>query len=230
MREGRGFLADAQSFLLIGELEKVDEMFANQNVIDEVAAIVRDRLADQGAGHGFDHISRVWKTACSLQASVGGDRFVIELAALLHDLGDAKFHDGIERSKEFSIAILQDLGVDADVVIHVGNIVDNISFRKRETAEPLSLEGQVVQDADRLDALGAVGIVRTIEYGAAFNQPFYVSNPERSQKTGIGHFHEKLFKLKDLMNTDAGKQIAEERENFMRSFIDQFKQECRELV
>ena len=144
MREGRGFLADAQSFLLIGELEKVDEMFANQNVIDEVAAIVRDRLADQGAGHGFDHISRVWKTACSLQASVGGDRFVIELAALLHDLGDAKFHDGIERSKEFSIAILQDLGVDADVVIHVGNIVDNISFRKRETAEPLSLEGQVV--------------------------------------------------------------------------------------
>ena len=230
MREGRGFLADAPLFLLSGELEKVDEMFANQNVIDEVAAIVRDRLADHGAGHGFDHISRVWKTACSLQASVGGDRFVIELAALLHDLGDAKFHDGIERSKEFSIAILQDLGVDADVVIHVGNIVDNISFRKRETAEPLSLEGQVVQDADRLDALGAVGIVRTIEYGAAFNQPFYVSNPERSQKTGIGHFHEKLFKLKDLMNTDAGKQIAEERENFMRSFIDQFKQECGELV
>ena len=230
MRQVRGFLADAQSFLLIGELEKVDGMLTNQNVIDEVAVIVRDRLANQGAGHGFDHISRVWKTACTLQASVGGDRFVIELAALLHDLGDAKFHDGIERSKEFSIAILQDLGVDADVVIHVGNIVDNISFRKRDTAEPLSLEGQVVQDADRLDALGAVGIVRTIEYGAAFNQPFYVSKPEPPQKTGIGHFHEKLFKLKDLMNTDAGKQIAEERENFMRSFIDQFKQECGELV
>lgn len=195
------------------------------DVIGQVAAIVRSRLAGQGAGHGYDHIQRVWNTARTLQAKCGGDLLVIELAALLHDLGDAKFHNGRERSKEFSFLILKEIGVKQTIRDHVGTIVDNISFRKRESAEPLSLEGQVVQDADRLDALGAIGIVRTIEFGAAFDQPFYVPNGE-SQKSGIGHFHEKLFKLRDLMNTTAGRELAQEREDFMRAFIAQFESEC----
>lgn len=201
-----------------------------RELIEQVSSIVRSRLADQGAGHGFDHIQRVWKTARKLQSMCGGDLLVIELAALLHDIGDAKFHDGKECSKQFSIEILNELGVDEVTVNHVAQIVDNISFRKRASAESLSLEGQVVQDADRLDALGAIGIVRTIEFGAAFDQPFYDPNPVlptgEPQKTGIGHFHEKLFKLRDLMNTDAGRDMAKARENFMRAFICQFELEC----
>jgi uncharacterized protein len=201
-------------------------MCTKQNeLIGNVAAIVRSRLANQGAGHGYDHIQRVWQTARNLQQKSGGDLLVIELGALLHDIGDAKFHGGEERSKEYSMEILQQLGVDEVTMNHVCAIVDNISFRKRESAETLSLEGQVVQDADRLDALGAIGIVRTIEFGAAFGQPFYAPN-DASQKTGVGHFHEKLFKLRDLMNTAAGRQLAKERETFMRSFISQFEREC----
>ena len=199
-------------------------MSTQQAVVDQVANIVRSRLAGQGAGHGFDHVQRVWNTACMIQQTAGGDLCVIELAALLHDIGDAKFHGGKEKSKEFSTEILQTLDVADDVIQHVGKIVDNISFRKREVAEPLSLEGQIVQDADRLDALGAIGIVRTIEYGATFNQPFYSDDVE-TQKTGVGHFYDKLFQLRDLMNTEAGREIAKQREDFMHAFIDQFKLE-----
>ena len=199
-------------------------------LIEQVTSIVRSRLADQGAGHGFDHIQRVWLTARKLRSICGGNLLVVELAALLHDIGDAKFFDGEERSKEFSIEIMSQLGVEKVTVDHVAQIVDNISFRKRDSAEVLSLEGQLVQDADRLDALGAIGIVRTIEFGAVFKQPFYDSGSvlpsAEAPKTGIGHFHEKLFKLRDLMNTDAGREMAKAREEFMRSFVAQFEREC----
>ena len=201
-----------------------------RELVEEVAAIVRSRLADQGAGHGYDHVQRVLNTARTLQARSGGDLLVIELSAILHDVGDAKFHNGKERSREFSIDILEQFGVDDLIVSHVAQIVDNISFRKQDTAESLTLEGQVVQDADRLDALGAIGIVRTIEFGAVFGQPFYTVSTEEPnavpQKTGIAHFHEKLFKLRDLMNTEAGRELAKEREDFMRSFLAQFEREC----
>jgi len=149
------------------------------------------------------------------------------LAALLHDIGDAKFHDGVERSGEFSREILNDLQVSPAVVEHVVQIVDNISFRKAVNREDLSLEGKIVQDADRLDALGAIGIVRTIEYGAASGQPFHVSGSQSGQaKTGIGHFHEKLFKLRALLNTEPARRMAGQREDFMRLFLEQFFREC----
>lgn len=194
-------------------------------VIEQTERIVRKRLAGQGAGHGMDHVLRVLKSAREIQAEVGGERFVVELAALLHDVGDAKFHDGIERSGEFSREILRNLGVSGETVAHVVQIVDNISFRKGADAAELTLEGKIVQDADRLDALGAIGIVRTIEYGAFFGQPFYLPGAENA-KTGVGHFHEKLFKLRNLMNTDAGRRLAAQREQFMRAFLDQFLAEC----
>lgn len=145
---------------------------------------------------------------------------------MLHDVGDAKFHDGVERSAEFAGEILSGLGAEDGLIERVAHIVDNISFRKGESAKPLSLEGQVVQDADRLDALGAIGIVRTIEYGAALGQPFYLPDADDA-KTGVGHFHEKLFKLKDLLNTDAARRMAEERESFMQTFLDQFMREWK---
>lgn len=198
-----------------------------QGILNRVQAEVRERMSTQGAGHGWDHVERVWRNAKEIAAEVGGDGFIIQLAALLHDLGDAKFYDGVERSGEFAREMLARFTASQSVIDHIAHIVDNISFRKREIAEPLSLEGQVVQDADRLDALGAIGIVRTIEYGAAFDQPFY--DPSRPEaQTGIGHFHEKLFHLKELMNTEAGRRLAEKREQFMRQFLDQFQNECGE--
>lgn len=199
----------------------------NPQLVNETEAIVRQRLAGQQAGHGMDHVLRVLASARAIQSESGGDLGVIELAALLHDVGDAKFHDGVERSAEFARDILGGLGADDPLIEHVAHIVDNISFRKGTSALPLSLEGKVVQDADRLDALGAIGIVRTIEYGAAFGQPFHLPNASDT-KTGIGHFHEKLFKLKSLMNTDAGRRMAVDREAFMQTFLDQFLTECGE--
>ena len=199
-------------------------MNRNGEMVQRVEVIVRERMDGQAAGHGMDHVLRVVTSARAIHAEAGGDLEIIELAALLHDVGDAKFHDGVERSAEFAREILSGLGASDDSIEHVAHIVDNISFRKGESAKPLSLEGQVVQDADRLDALGAIGIVRTIEYGAAFGQPFYLADAGDA-KTGVGHFHEKLFKLKSLMNTDAGRRMAEDREAFMQTFLDQFMRE-----
>jgi uncharacterized protein len=208
-------------------------MIVEENeIVARVERIVRRRMADQQAGHGVDHVMRVLKTARQIQSEVGGERLVIELAALLHDLGDAKFHHGVERSGEFAREILSTEGLDADklgaeTIEHVASIVDGISFRKQTDPQSLTLEGKVVQDADRLDAIGAIGIVRTIEYGAVMGQPFHVAdNPDGSVKTGVGHFHEKLFKLRGLLNTEPAKRIAVQREQFMQTFLDQFFEEC----
>jgi len=201
----------------------------SQPLVPPTEAIVRERMAGQAAGHGMDHVLRVLESTRAIQSEAGGDLETVELAALLHDVGDAKFHDGVERSAEFTREILGGLGADKELIEHVAHIVDNISFRKGESAKPLSLEGRVVQDADRLDALGAIGIVRAIEYGAAPPngvpvQPFYLADAGDA-KTGVGHFHEKLFKLKSLMNTDAGRRMAQDREAFMQTFLDQFMRE-----
>ncbi|MCM2370222.1 HD domain-containing protein [Aporhodopirellula aestuarii] len=201
------------------------DVLLKESLVARTEAIVRERMDGQAAGHGMDHVVRVLKSARAIQSETGGDRVTVELAALLHDVGDAKFHDGVERSAEFAREILGELDADDELVDHVAHIVDNISFRKGVDASELSLEGKIVQDADRLDALGAIGIVRTIEYGAAFGQPFYLPGSDEA-KTGVGHFHEKLFKLKGLMNTDAARRMAVDREQFMRQFLDQFLSEC----
>lgn len=203
------------------KIEKTMKESQNQ-IINSVEREVRHRMMGQQAGHGVDHVLRVLKTAEKIQAEVGGDAFVVALAAWLHDVGDAKFHQGIERSAQFTQEILASLDVGRSVIDHVTHIVDNISFRKGSQAAALSLEGQIVQDADRLDALGAIGIVRTIEYGAAFGQPFYIQDNCDSRPTGVGHFYDKLFKLRELLNTEPARQIAEQREAFMRDFLNQY--------
>lgn len=195
------------------------------SVVQQTFVEVQRRLEGQGAGHGMDHVIRVLGTARLIHAEVGGNLQIIELASILHDVGDAKFHEGKELSGKFAGEILAALGVSEEAIGHVIAIVDNISFRKRQTAEPLSHEGQVVQDADRLDALGAIGIVRTIEYGAHFGQPFFDTNLPL-ENTGVGHFYDKLFKLKGLLNTEAAKRMAEQRELFMKQFVAQFLDEC----
>ena len=200
-----------------------------QQLIARTADVVWRRMAGQQAGHGIDHVMRVVRLARQLGSEVGGDPVVVELAAWLHDVGDAKFHQGVERSGEFARQILEDLGAPEETREHVAEIVDNLSFRKGGDGSQLSLEGQIVQDADRIDALGAIGIVRTIEYGTALGQPFHRFGPSTDEaKTGIDHFHDKLFKLHDLMNTEPGRRLAADREAFMRGFLDQFLAECGE--
>lgn len=194
-----------------------------QHVTNKVRDQVSRQFSGQGAGHGFDHITRVHRTACQLQQEAGGNRFVIELAAWLHDVGDAKFNDGQELSGKLSHEILGNLQVDPIVIESVVDIVDKISFRKKTPASLLSHEAKIVQDADRLDALGAVGIVRTIEYGAVKNQPFYSRDAVQS---GLGHFFEKLFKLRGIMNTEAAKTEAASRERIMREFVLHYCDEC----
>jgi uncharacterized protein len=198
---------------------------AHVQLIDQVEAIVHQRMSGQGAGHDMDHVLRVTRSAKQLQEQIGGNRLVVELAALLHDIGDAKFHDGVEKSAEFAAEILSQLDTPTEIIEHVCDIVDRISFRKGVDSETLSLEGKIVQDADRLDAIGAIGIVRTVEYGAVKGQPFYSTDPLIT-KTGIAHFDDKLFKLTGLMNTEPARRIAQGREQFMRAFVDQFKLEC----
>jgi len=193
-------------------------------IVQRTRHAVAQRMHQRGAGHGMDHVDRVRNCARIIHAEVGGDSLVIDLAALLHDVGDAKFHHGVERSGEFSKEILDPLGVNKEIITQVVHIVDHISFRSRDRGEELTLEGKIVQDADRLDALGAIGIVRTIEFGASIDQPFHdPSSP--SHPSGIQHFHEKLFRLRELMNTDIAKRMAKDREDFMRLFLNQYMAE-----
>ncbi len=201
-----------------------------KSVINATQMEVARRLVNQGAGHGLDHTLRVLRTAEHIQANEGGDRVLIQLAALLHDVGDAKFHQGVERSGEFASEILGGLGVDPTVIAAVVHIVDRISFRTGTPADQLTWEAKIVQDADRLDALGAIGIVRTIEYGATRHQPFHLPKAKEDQPTGMGHFHEKLFKLRQLMHTDTAKSLATQRETFMREFLRQYLAECEPIA
>ncbi len=196
----------------------------HSDLLTQVQAVVRDRMSGQSAGHGIDHVLRVHRIAKQLQQHEGGDLLTIELASLLHDVGDAKFHQGVERSGEFAIEILRSFKLPEKLVQHVATICDQISFRKAVPIEELSLEARIVQDADRLEALGAIGIVRTIEYGATRSQPFFdADNPAAT--SGVKHFYDKLFKLRQRLNTTTAKQLAMKREAFMQTFLDQYFEE-----
>ncbi len=210
-----------------------------QNIIIlDTINFVKISLSDAEGGHDWWHIYRVWKTAKHLAQNEEVDLFVVELGALLHDIADSKFHDGDEeigprKAREF----LQTLQVEESVIIHIENIITHISFKGGKLPQQFkSTELDVIQDADRLDALGAVGIARTFNYGGHKGRSIY--NPDispnlnlskeeykNSDAPTLNHFYEKLLLLKDLMNTLTGKKMAEERHAFMVAFLDQFYKE-----
>lgn len=199
-------------------------------------AFVKKTLADAEGGHDWFHIERVWKNAMHIAAQEGGANLeIVELGALLHDIADAKFYDGDEeigpkKAREF----LETLDVTPAVIAHVENIVRHISFKgSREGQQFMSPELAIVQDADRLDAIGAIGIARTFNYGGFKGRPLYdpaiAPDPSMSKeeyKKGesptINHFYEKLLLLKDMMNTRTGKELAAERHAFMETFLAEF--------
>jgi uncharacterized protein len=203
--------------------------------IESCSAFVKKTLAGAEGGHDWFHIERVWKNAKLIASGEECDLEVVELAALLHDIADSKFHGGDEaigpqKAKEY----LETQNIDSEKVAHVISIIENISFKgghNQRTHDSIELD--IVQDADRLDAIGAIGIARTFNYGGFKNRALYDPEIEPNLKMTkqqykmstaptINHFYEKLLLLKDLMNTATGKSIALERHKYMEGFLNQF--------
>ena len=210
----------------------------SQNLIQNTIDFVKEKLEGAEAGHDWFHMERVWKLSKKIAATETCNLEVVELSALLHDIADPKFHDGDETlALKISNEFLQSQNVSAEIIKQVLFIIKNISFKNREEAtNVLPIELQIVQDADRIDAIGAIGIARTFNYGGFKNNLMYhpdiqpalnmtKEDYKKSKGTTINHFYEKLLLLKDLMNTETGKKLAEERHDFMVHFLDQFSRE-----
>ena len=209
-----------------------------KNHITLTINFVKEKLEGAEAGHDWFHIERVWKLSKKIAEKEGGNLEVIELSALLHDIADPKFHNGDETlALKISQNFLEEIHVNAELIEQVLFVIKNISFKNRaEAPENPPLELQIVQDADRLDAIGAIGIARTFNFGGFKNNLMY--HPEikpnlgmnkeeykKSNGTTINHFYEKLLLLKYLMNTETAKKIASERHDFMLQFLDEFYKE-----
>ena len=213
-------------------------------IIDKTKEFVENKLGGEGTGHDYFHTLRVYKTSVYIGEKENADIFVVELTALLHDIADWKFNDGnSDIGPEISRQWLESIGVDDDTINKVTNIIRTISFKGGTTSSSQdTIEGKVVQDADRLDAIGAIGIARAFAYGGYKERELYNPNinPQKYKDfeqyknnidTTVNHFYEKLLLLKDLMNTESGKSMAIERHKFMEDYLDKFFREwdCIEI-
>lgn len=209
--------------------------FSSEEIIQKTIDFVKEELENAEGGHDWFHIERVYKNALLISENENVDKTVVALGALLHDIADSKFHNGDEtvgpkRAKSF----LSSENISEEIIEHVLKIIENISFKGGNNEQKFhSKELDVVQDADRLDALGAIGIARTFNYGGFKNRKLYDPNIKPNLKMTpseykssdaptINHFYEKLFLLKDRMNTETGRKIAEKRHQFMETFLQQF--------
>jgi uncharacterized protein len=208
----------------------------NDLIIEKALAYVRDLLEGEGSGHDWWHIKRVYDLSVTMANEYPeADLFIVQLGALLHDIGDHKFHNGDHTvGPKMVTDWLAENQVDESTIAKVVAIVKEISYKGADVETPMStLEGEIVQDADRLDAIGAIGIARTFAYGGNKNREMH--NPEVAPElhsdfetykktTGptINHFYEKLLLLKDRMNTEFGKKLAQQRHTFMEKFLEEF--------
>lgn len=207
-------------------------------IIKKTARYTKETMAGDSSGHDFWHVYRVWEMAKHIGKTEKVDMFVVEIAALLHDIADWKFHQGNEEiGPETARKWLQSLNVKEEYIEHVCQIVRDVSYKGAKVKYKMkTLEGMVVQDADKLDAIGAIGIARTFTYGGyqgnkmhePSEKPVMHSSPEEyinSESTTINHFYEKLLLLKDRMNTKTAKKIALGRHAFMEEFLKRFYNE-----
>ncbi|MFA4867256.1 MAG: HD domain-containing protein [Pedobacter sp.] len=207
-------------------------------IIDRTIQFVKETLAGAEAGHDWFHIERVYKNAIAINKIEQADDLVVALAALLHDIADAKFNNGDEEiGPRLAVEFLSTLDVTPQVIEHVQQIIRNLSYKSSLGIITFqSKEMDVVQDADRLDAIGAIGIARAFTYGGYKNRVLYdpeikpqlnMTKEEYKNSTSptINHFYEKLLLLKDLMKTDEGRKIAQQRHDFMLTYLEQFYQE-----
>lgn len=207
----------------------------SEQIINKTIAFVKEKLTNAEGGHDWFHIERVYKNALLISKTEPVDTFVVALGALLHDIADSKFNNGDETiGPKMARQFLFELNTDSTIIEHVVNIIENISFKGGHEKQTFkSPELDVIQDADRLDAIGAIGIARCFNYGGFKNRPLY--NPDikpnlnmtkeeykTSKGPTINHFYEKLLLLKDKMNTKTAKKIALQRHYYMESFLEQF--------
>ena len=209
--------------------------FSSEEIIQKTINFVKNELKNAEGGHDWFHIERVYKNALLISESEKVDRTIVSLAALLHDIADSKFHGGDEtvgpkKARQF----LKSENISEETIDPIVKIIENVSFKGGNQAQKFtSKELEVVQDADRLDALGAIGIARTFNHGGFKNRKLYdpeikpnlkmtPSEYKASDAPTINHFYEKLLLLKNRMNTETGRRIAEERHVFMEKFLEQF--------
>ncbi|AIG29001.1 phosphohydrolase [Flavobacterium psychrophilum] len=206
-----------------------------KNLINKTILFVKQKLENAEGGHDWFHIERVYKNAILIASAEKCNEMVVKLGALLHDIADSKFYNGDETvGPKMAREFLEAENVSEEIISHVIKIIENISFKGGNFNKNFaSKELEIVQDADRLDAIGAIGIARTFNYGGFKNRQLY--NPEilpnlsmnkeeykNSQSPTLNHFYEKLLLLKDKMNTETGKKIAQERHHYMETFLEQF--------
>lgn len=207
----------------------------HKTIISKATTYVKRKLVHAEGGHDWFHTERVWKTAKKIAIEEDANILIVELAAILHDIADSKFHNGDETiglrlADEFMI----ENSITTEIKDHVLAIIKNMSFKNSfNNSTFTSIELSIVQDADRLDAIGAIGIARTFNYGGFKNRPLYdpdikpnLNHTKESYKNSkaptINHFYEKLLLLKDLMNTQTGKKMAQQRHDFMLNYLEQF--------
>jgi len=205
----------------------------DEQVIAAAAEYARAAFAGDSSGHDYAHTLRVVRMATRLARAEGADVMTVQLAAALHDVDDRKLspetHENLKRARDF----MAGAGVDDETTAQVCQIIREVSFRGSDSVMPSTLEGRCVQDADRLDALGAIGVARTFAYGGAHGRSLHdpdepptldMDDEQYRQRTStsLNHFYEKLFLLKDLMGTASGRAIAERRDAFMHAFVDEF--------
>lgn len=203
--------------------------------IEKTIAFVKEQLAGAEGGHDWFHIERVYKNAILISTEEKCDPLTVKLGALLHDIADSKFHGGDETiGPKTARTFLESISVSKEIVDHVVKIIENISFKGGKVARDFSsVELDIVQDADRLDAIGAIGIARAFNYGGFKNRALYdpyiapnttMTKEEYKNNSAptINHFYEKLLLLKDKMNTITGKKIAQDRHRYMEGFLAQF--------
>lgn len=213
-------------------------MYTSAEIIEHTIAYVKQELANAEGGHDWFHIERVWKSAKAIAQTEHANTLVVELGALLHDIADSKFNGGDEElGPKKAEAFLTSLSLSDEIIQQVVFIIRNISFKGgKQQATQRTPELDIVQDADRLDAIGAIGIARAFNYGGFKNRELY--NPavkpnlnmskeeyKNSNAPTLNHFYEKLLLLKDLMNTASGKKLAEQRHTFMEQYLTQFYNE-----
>jgi len=209
---------------------------SKEEVVAKTAEFIKNKFANDSTGHDWWHMYRVWQLAKHIAAGEkGADMLVVELAVLLHDIADHKLHGGdTEPGAIAARRWLQSLKVDKQTTDHVENIVRHVSFKSADTQNELdTLEGQVVHDADKLDAMGAIGIARVFSFGGANGRLIY--DPDQpplenynyelaklKNTSAVHHFYEKLLILKDRMYTKTGKQMAKHRHKFMEDYLEEF--------
>ena len=186
-----------------------------KDTIDAAKEYIERLFAGNADGHGLDHSIRVYKNAMLLaETEPTADRFIVALSALLHDADDYKLFQTENNANARSF--LKSANVDRETTDRICEVINSVSFSKNRGKKPETIEGQIVQDADRLDAIGAIGIARTFAFGGKHN---------RSLESSIDHFHEKLLLLKDMLNTEKAKELAENRHRFMEQFLKEWEKE-----